>query len=195
MANTRPHRALGCRTGRPDRRGPGGDAGRCHRSRRPRAGEPRPAAAGPLHADGQQRLLGAPGGGRAADRDRRRPGPGAGVLRRQDRGRPRAGLGQTPDHHRPRASGRRAGCCAESGSSVVSPPAAHRGGAPSAWPTTTPRWALDGGGARDGHGHDKPATPGRHRRDGVPDPGVESPDAAGGGRTARRTGPRRGLDA
>ena len=45
----------------------------------------------------RQRLLGAPGRGRSAHRDHRRPGPGPGVVWRRPGRRPCPGLGQTSD--------------------------------------------------------------------------------------------------
>ena len=58
------------------------------------------------------------------------------------------------------------------------------------WPTTTPRpgWT---GAWRDGR---QDRRPGHHRRDRVPDPGAEGPDAARVGAPAGRAGPGRVLD-
>ena len=60
-------------------------------------------------------------------------------------------------------------------------------------PTTTTPWASPMKGWPDA-GQDQHHHPGRHRRPGVPDPGVEGADPAGGGGPAGRTGPGRVLD-
>ena len=62
---------------------------------------PDPAAAGPLRARGQQRLLGPPRRGRAHRGRRRRPGHGHGDLRRDGGRHPRPVLGAPPVDHRP----------------------------------------------------------------------------------------------
>ena len=140
-ANTRQHRALGCAPA--DRI----DADRAAMLPLPpvaagdRVAVLDAAAAGPLRAPGQQRLLGPPVGGRPPDRGRRRPGPGAGVLRRAAGRRPRAGLGEAPDDHRPGASRRSRKRCARATVRRVAAAAGAASrevrGRARRWPTTT----------------------------------------------------------
>ena len=80
IANHRRKRSLGCRPGGPDRRGPGGDAGLAAGAAGHRMGAHAAAAAGPLRAVGQQRLLGASLRGGPPGAGPRRPGPGPGVV-------------------------------------------------------------------------------------------------------------------
>ena len=105
MVNTRHRRALGCAPA--DRIAADRQAMLCAAAGRAgdRVAVVDAAAPRPLRPAGLQRLLGAPGGDRPADRGDRRPGPGPGALRRAGRRRPRAGLGLAPDDHRPRAPG------------------------------------------------------------------------------------------
>ena len=152
------------------------------------------AAAGPLRPPGRQRLLGAPGRGRAPGRGQRRPGPRHGDLRRHGASPTHPGAGpRHQSHHRPRARDAPPRSCARAQPrcSRTQPALARRRATPlfgdydTAFGTDWTEW-------RDGH--DETAGPGRDRRARVPDPGAESPDPARMRRPARRTGPRRVLD-
>ena len=124
-ANARRDAGAGLPPGRPGRRRPGGDAAAATGAAGGRLAQDHAAAARPLRAPGFQRLLGAPGGRRAPDRDPRRPGPGVGDLRGRDRRRPRPGLGPAPDDHRLRAHRRRQAAAPRPGRPA--PPGRRRG--------------------------------------------------------------------
>ncbi len=100
----------------------------------------------------------------------------------------------------PTTPGRRGAAPQRAGGRLRPAPAEpRRGRAARAWPTTTPRSALDRRGRVRADGrHDGHRARRRHgtvdRRGGVPDPGAEGTDAARGGAPAGRAGPRRVLD-
>ena len=160
-----------------------------------------PAGPGPLRPPGRQRLLGPPGGDRPPDRGRRRPAPGPGALRRTGSSPTTSGSGPSTRPSPPPSTSPRPRRCAPSGSGCC---ARHR-------PATRSRSRAlsdyDTRARADRHRRRRrmsgmstqprpAATQPGHRRGGrVPDPGAEGPDAARGRRPARRTGPRRVLDA